>query len=149
MSELDQKKKVLIELLAADGDSDSSKSIEGSLKVMKSLFLAQRNSGVEVFDFVPYRLGPCSFAVYDEMEELEERNLVKVEEDSHGDEIFELTEDGEEVASQIQGEIDDDLLNQIQEKKELVSGMSFEDLISYVYDKYPRMAKNSEVGYIN
>lgn len=146
---MDRKKKLLLALLSAEGEEDVNEPIEGSLRVMKQVFLAQKDAGVEVFNFVPYKLGPCSFSIYNEMEALEDSNLVNVEEDSEsGDDVYSLTDEGVEVAEEKIGDLDPKLVQAIREKKRMVNGMDFDELISYVYEEYPNSAEKSEVKWV-
>lgn len=145
---MNRKKKLLLALMNSEGNVSEAQPIDGSIRLMKEVFLAQREANVEIFNFVPYKLGPCSFAVYDEVEELEEMGLVSVEEDQREDDVYKLTPEGKQKAESAEEELERDLVTALRNNKKMLEKMNFGNIISYVYDKYPDMAKNSEVKWM-
>ena len=99
---LKNKADLLISLLYA-GDSSSNQSIEGITRLEKILFLLSVEEGLladisdkDKFNFIPFKMGPWSHEVYDELDFLDSLDLIKKsksgkiqEEDIiHNDELF-------------------------------------------------------------
>jgi len=135
-------------LLAADG----AEPIEGRTRLQKFIFLAQqelKNDGYELeaeYDFVPYDYGPFAKEIYDDVEELKRRDLVKEESKELDDGVikydFVLTKKGEEFVEGL-----DEGQNEIREKlgevKNRHSSTELQELIDQVYSEYPGYAENS------
>ena len=77
------KQQLLLLLLGLDGPSVSAKGIGGITRLQKLLFLLWKEAGIEevehAFEFKPYKAGPYSRKLYDELELLENLGLVKSE----------------------------------------------------------------------
>ena len=77
------KQQLLLLLLGLDGPSVSTKGIGGITRLQKLLFLLWKEAGIlEVesgFEFRPYKVGPYSRKLYDELELLENLGLIQSE----------------------------------------------------------------------
>jgi uncharacterized protein YwgA len=77
------KQQLLLLLLALDGPSVSAKGIGGITRLQKLLFLLWKEAGVQEvedgFEFQPYKAGPYSRKLYDELELLENLGLIQSE----------------------------------------------------------------------
>lgn len=77
------KQQLLLLLLGLDGPSVSAKGIGGITRLQKLLFLLWKEEGVQEvengFEFKPYKAGPYSRKLYDELELLENLGLIKSE----------------------------------------------------------------------
>lgn len=156
-------------LLAAPGQGKSATGrIDGVTRLEKLLYLADRESALpsqveEPLQFVPYNFGPFSKAVYEAVDLLEEMTppLVREVRMADGETIdneteaglgtgrteyverrFLLTEDGQLVAALLAGKHPEvmDLLTRI---KRRYGVMTLNQLVSYVYNKYPEDTVNS------
>lgn len=81
------KQQLLLMLLGVDGATVSSKGIGGITRLQKLLFLLWKEAGIQEvengFEFKPYKAGPYSRKLYDELELLE--NLGYVQGESQGE----------------------------------------------------------------
>jgi uncharacterized protein (DUF488 family) len=110
------------------------------IELMKWCFLLRHESecggGSTFYDFVPYKLGPFSFALYQEIEKLQSTNYVI----SDGDQNWRLNP---EVASAAVG-----LGSEVERQARLVVGafgrFSTDELLDYVYRRHPAFTVNSE-----
>lgn len=77
------KQHLLLLLLGVDGPSASKKGIGGITRLQKLLFLLWKEAGVKQVDdgfkFTPYKAGPYSRKLYDELEMLENLGFVRSE----------------------------------------------------------------------
>ena len=77
------KQRLLLLLLGLDGPSISKKGIGGITRLQKLLFLLWKEAGIEEvergFEFKPYKAGPFSRKLYDELELLENLGLIQSE----------------------------------------------------------------------
>lgn len=75
------KQQLLMLLLGLEGDGVSEKGIGGITRLQKLLFLLWKEAGIEEvdgkFEFKPYKAGPYSRKLYDELELLENLNFVQ------------------------------------------------------------------------
>lgn len=77
------KQELLLLLLGLEGTSVSAKGIGGITRLQKLLFLLWKEAGIQEvesgFEFRPYKAGPYSRKLYDELEWLENLGLIKSE----------------------------------------------------------------------
>jgi uncharacterized protein (DUF488 family) len=111
------------------------------VELMKWCFLLRHEThaagGPSFYDFVPYRLGPFSFSLYQEMGRLEELSYVHSEGEQSWRLNSELSEPASEVGAALRAEV-----------RGLVSrfkGYNISELIDYVYIRYPEFTVNSEL----
>ena len=94
-------------LLGLDSDGLSSKGITGITRLQKLLFLLWKEAGIEsvdtAFDFKPYKAGPYSRKLYDELEFLENIGLIQSEIEGQASEV-EAVELEEVSFEQLMGE---------------------------------------------
>jgi len=118
---------------------------------MKGLFLLRMEAQGELndfYEFEPYLYGPCSFEVY--------RDLSSLSANGQVDEFpafpsrwnyYRLTSAGHERARKILDSLPPPLVEKITSLKQLVTGMSFLDLLRYVYERYPDYATRSIITF--
>ncbi|WP_423997950.1 hypothetical protein [Halorubrum trapanicum] len=127
----------------------------GRTRIMKAIFIVHRKMQEEFnqdigFDFESYKYGPFDKDVYEALEELQEKSLVRTtsaEEHPVGrdEPEYTLTQNGRKLARDLFENLDS-------QKQELLKWVRYKQadrplgsLLSYVYRKYPDMADNSEI----
>jgi uncharacterized protein YwgA len=82
MEQISRKDLILL-LLGIGGEDETSEGINGITRLQKFLFLLEREEGIKPdidgFDFIPYKAGPYSGKVYDDLEFLENLGLITSE----------------------------------------------------------------------
>jgi hypothetical protein len=77
------RKDVILLLLGIGGEGEASEGINGITRLQKFLFLLEREEGIKPdidgFEFIPYKAGPYSRKVYDDLEFLENLGLITSE----------------------------------------------------------------------
>ena len=137
-----------LSLLAAIDDNP----IEGRTRLQKLLFLIQKraeregdNSLEQKYDFVPYDYGPFAKEIYDDINKLAHRGLVEETAKELDDGVvkynYKITEKGEAIAAE-RGLLDD-LPQEIEAVINEFEDKELEEIIDYVYSKYPEYAENS------
>ncbi len=177
------KRNILLLMLGTGKDSDIANGINGITRLQKLLFLLENEDYIkkieEGYQFVAYKAGPYSPAIYDDLEFLENLGLIRAEtsgvatEEEEADMDFtfeELMDDGELTDGEIKTsdlydekrfritEVGAAKVNTILAKEEcalVVDGIrkikskfghySLDDLLYYVYTKYPDMTTESEI----
>jgi uncharacterized protein YwgA len=132
----------------------AQKSVEGRTRLVKGLFLIEQMFDEKIesftgtgFEFYPYKYGPFDESVYDTLEQLIRRGLVKEESTSkYNGDMISLTDDGEIAARTLFEELTDEeqkLLTWIKGKH---VQQPVAQLLSFVYNRYPSFAENSEAS---
>jgi hypothetical protein len=151
LSDLSEREKWVLRLLYAPVEG-GSKSIEGTTRIVKGIFLIDRMFQEKLdgftgtgFEFRPYKYGHFDQSIYEAIDRLRAEELVEKRANGKykGDE-FRLTMEGEQIARQAYNELDDD-------EKELLSWIKGKhvnqpvaQLLSFVYNRYPDMAEESQ-----
>jgi len=100
--------------------------------------------GGPFFDFQPYDYGPFDSAVYHELEELEGDGVVEViEQNRFGRRAYRLTDQGLEEGQAALSKLDPPIQEYIRKVAKWVRALSFSQLVSAIYNKYPEMKENS------
>lgn len=128
--------------------SDRSERLEmDPIRIMKGLFLGCQEGPIlpnECYEFEPYSYGPCSFQIYDDLDDLVRNDLVyKRIQQGQTWPLYSSTEFGDEQASELVKSLPSDSIKSLAKLKKLVIEMPFMDLLNYVYSRYPAMAQNS------
>ena len=138
----------IMALLFAPGQTGKIREpIEGRLKIMKELFVIERElKPSNFYSFNPYLYGAYSREVFKDLSELLRNNLIKVtNEYKEGYGTYTLTEKGEEMIAEKYRLLSEDVRKKIEEIKKELNNLSFLELLTKVYGKYPEFAKNSMV----
>lgn len=131
-----------------------SGSIEGSTRFQKLVFLAQQETDMDdLFEYEGDRFGPFSVELAKTLNSLENRDLVEkgTETNRSGDEMhrYRITDRGRLVMNRILTDDDypdiSNLMNQIETIKREYDSMSLDELLRYVYRKYPQYTTESEL----
>lgn len=184
MSGIKNKTELVLALLYAN---DSVGAVPGSpvvgiTRLEKLIFLAKIEEALlkdaadeQDFHFVPFRMGPWTQEVYDEIDFLEslglldkeERGKVSVEDEAHNDELFsdllldkyqsstisrneatdafQLTAEGRKKASEIWSRLSNDEKQKLIGLKRKFNNMNLRQFLRYVYKKYPEYTEASEI----
>jgi len=114
---------------------------------MKSAFLLQQEAGLNLgYDFIPYKYGPFSKEVYEDIEELEKNLLVervKPKKDLEMTEIR-LIEEFKDWTEKIIDSLPEDIKEIVKAYIEKYGKMELNELLDYVYAKYPEYAVKSK-----
>jgi type I restriction enzyme S subunit len=117
--------------------------------VMKNMFLLQEEQKVPLgYSFVPYKYGPFSKEVYEDMEALEGEMLVVRPKRGKNVERQEtaIDEEAREDVKQILEAVPQDKRQGLDELMQRYGSMGFEQLLDYVYTKYPGYAVEAKRG---
>jgi uncharacterized protein len=165
---------VLLELLAAPISGVAPAPIVGTTRLQKLLFLAEQEASVKVtegedFDFTPYKFGPVSKEIYDDLTKLENLDFIssrpvaepsEAERDEFGlsfDDLigeeetadtleerqYRITEKGKEWLAK--RNLPKAEVQGIRRVKGRYGSLSLSDLLHYVYSKYPKYTSASEI----
>lgn len=120
--------------------------IRGKTKLQKLVFLLDKELNIikdQGYNFVPYKYGPFSKELIEDVEMLILTGLVKTEEEVkefNGEEVtimvYKLTDRGKSIARQIYNELTDEEKRRINKLKEF-NTRSARSLTAYVHRKYP------------
>lgn len=127
--------------------------IEGTLKLQKLMFLLEKELiekgkrlTSDFYYYVPYRLGPMSIDVYDEIETLTQYKLVDTRRIGEKT-VYKLTDKGERLVRNVLKDnvLVAKILKEIEALKKKFNAMSDKELLRYVYSRYPMYAIRSEI----
>lgn len=136
-----------LSLLAAMGED----SIEGRTRLQKLLFLIQKRvesdeveSLEQSYDFIAYDYGPFSKEIYEDIDQLAHRGLVREEKQRLDDGVIEynykLTEKGKAFVAERGLE---DVPDEFEAVIEQFGDENLNNIIDYVYSEYPDYTENS------
>ncbi len=129
---------ILILLLQGGGKQRYNAPIVGRTRLIKLLFLLKQAFGLRKmeYEFTPYWYGPFSPEILGDLEDLRDSGAIQAL-DSHGGETISLTPEGVRRAQDLEHASPSDDLRRIGECKERFNAMPFEELIAYVYERWP------------
>ena len=114
---------------------------------MKSAFLLQHEAGLNLgYDFRPYKYGPFSKEVYEDLEKLEKNLLVERVKPKKDMEMIEirLTEEFKDWIEKIINSLPENVKDTVKAYAEKYGKMDLNELLDYVYAKYPGYAVKSK-----
>lgn len=136
-------------------------TIVGVTKVQKLLFLIENETAFFeaykdsiAFNFAPYRMGPFSEHVYEELEfmlslsaiESESINTSNRTNDSNlGQKRYTITPKGEKIATQLSELLEPEYNMEIADLVADYNELPLHELLEYVYQEYPGYAAESEI----
>lgn len=120
------------------------------VRIMKGMFLIARETPPDWlpsearYQFMPYNYGPYSSAIYADLDELERLGYVRPERalGQHWKHYW-LTPRGREMAVASAATLGRDVVRYINSVRGFVTRLSFRDLLTAVYRRYPDYAVNS------
>lgn len=117
------------------------------IRIQKGLFLFAmegRTPPEELYEFVPYNYGACSFQIYGDLDRLVKEGLVDRRQDITDPwPRYRLTVEGKARAEELVRTADQRKLRQLKELKEWLSQRGFLALLKEIYRKYPYYAQRS------
>lgn len=139
-----------------------AEKIRGVTKVQKLLFLIEQETGffqdhedTIAFNFAPYKMGPFSEHVYEELQFLLQLDAIEAEDlqQSHApilaselsNKEFSITQKGEKIASQLVELLEPEHRHEVQMTITEYNQKSLTELLRYVYTEYPEFAAESEI----
>ncbi len=116
--------------------------------VQKLFFLIDKRvstPGIPYFDFQPYDYGPYDIDVYHELDRLQGIRLVRkiVTGDGWGRRTYSLTHEGQQRGGELFSSLPEGIRKKIKTLVEFVLSLSFTQLVSAIYKRYPEMKENS------
>jgi len=135
------RQEIVLAALSANGGIASYEPVH----VQKLLFLIDREISADVdgphFNFQPYDYGPFDSAVYQELERLERAGLVRIAEGYYRS--YGLTDEGRRVGNELFNILPERARTYITDVAQWVRSVSFSQLISAIYKRYPEMKSAS------
>lgn len=136
--------------------------IAGVTKLQKLLFLIEQETEFfqayeqdVAFKFAPYKMGPFSEHVYEELEFL--LSLDAIESEPMDDPTTDLTDSdlsekrfsiirkGEKIASELEDQLEPEYQDELRALVRKYNSLPLEELLEYVYTEYPDYAAKSEI----
>jgi len=168
------KEDILLLLLSAMSGSGTKEKVSGITRLEKMMFLLQNETAfsgraVDKFTFKPWKFGPFSQEIYEDLDLLSSLDLVNVEEremanyvdytgwdhliDVEPDEplvekVFSLTARGRRVAQKLREAISDRDWSEIVQLAKRFEGVPLTRLIQYVYQRYPETTEKSVLEHL-
>lgn len=134
----------LLSLLYASGPKGNQVEPLDTIRIMKGLFITKQESGKPLenfYNFEPYLYGPCSFEVYDDIQNLLGSGLV--EENRPCYRSYRLTQRGIVHAAGIWGGLPSGMGDLLTKTKNLILSQTFSEMLNYVYSRWPDYAERS------
>jgi hypothetical protein len=126
--------------------SSCPEAIYNPVQVQKLFFLIDRKIselvGGPYFNFTPYHYGPFDKQVYSDLEALSTEGLLAIEESSSY-RTYTTTKRGQTNGVDLLKDFPDKARGYIKELSDYVRGVSFNELVSSIYQAYPEMRANS------
>lgn len=141
---MDNKDWLLMLVATPEGKGDEITKID-PIRIMKGMFYFIKNSlRSDIYEFEPYLLGPVSFAIYHDLDELIEEGYVAAE-DVPGEtwKRYYATPSGLSRSRDLEKGADSSLVKSLREHKQRVCSLGFFELLKTVYKDYPEFATQS------
>jgi uncharacterized protein YwgA len=124
------------------------KKIVADTRVMKLMFLLQKEFDLSSYDFVPHFFGPYSRELSNDIAELVSKSILfedilKNDKNDRETKVYSLTTIGEAAAKKISARMSNQERKKISLLIEKYSKLTLQQLLSYVYRQYPDFSKNS------
>jgi uncharacterized protein YwgA len=129
--------------------SQDQEEIQGRTRFQKMVFLLQQEFGdTEFYDFEAYDYGPFSKGLYDDLDDLIDRDLVKeTREEFDENKVYyeyKLTDAGRELIERISDqEGAQDVMALSERLKQEINSEDLSVVLDRVYSEYPEYAENS------
>ncbi len=112
--------------------------------MIKELFLLKMTYGVRdmEYSFIPYWYGPFCPEIYADLQALQGSGEV-ASATSPGGEVLSLTPEGVRRAQALEPSVARETLRRVRDCKEKYNSMPFEELVAYVYERWPKFTARS------
>lgn len=127
-------------------------SVEGATRFQKLIFLSQQETGVpEKYSYHADKYGPFSIQLHTDLQELENHELIEQYEYTNkvgnSKYIYTITTDGISLVQDVLKSSYDisKIFDEIQRIKQNYNNKPLQELLRYVYQKYPTYATKSEL----
>ncbi|MBP2143896.1 putative HTH domain antitoxin [Methanococcus voltae] len=128
----------------------NNQKIKSRLKLQKLLFLTSKVVGdrmIELFDIIPYNYGPFSCVLPEIIDNLISLNLIDMTNLNKKNELlsYKLSKKGHCIYNILSSKetLEDNLISNINSLKEFLNDLSDNEIMVYVYNKYPEYAEKS------
>lgn len=141
----------ILRLLYAPGEGYPQGEISGRTRLMKGAFLTSEKLKEEFsqetdFSFKADKYGPFDKYVFKATEELESQGYIEIDDrGKYQEDVYRLTEDGKAVAEGLFEDLDSDERQLLEWIKGRHLSKPLSRLLSFVYNRYPKMAEKSEL----
>jgi len=136
------REQILLVALGSDTSSNFS-----PVQIQKTIFLFQKIVPSTLinqpFEFVPYHYGPFDSDIYRELDVLASKGFVLIENSSAGLRKYTLTSIGLSMASELLGNLGEELSSSLRNLSANIKKLSFTELVNLIYKIYPDMKENS------
>ncbi|WP_458190340.1 DUF4065 domain-containing protein [Haladaptatus sp. NG-WS-4] len=139
-----------------------AETVAGVTKFQKLLFLIEQETEFfeayedsVAFEFAPYKMGPFSEHVYEELEFLLSLEAIESEsldattpeliDSDFTEKRFSITAKGRKIAAELETQLEAEYRTELQTLVEKYNALSLPELIEYVYTEYPSYAAESEI----
>lgn len=137
-----ERDEIILTALAAGGENATFTPVQ----VQKLFFLLDREAAHLVdgphFNFTPYDYGPFDRSVYDGLDTLAQRNLVRVQNTGRY-RVYSLSQAGFQRGVTTLSKLPEAARNYFVNVAQWVRQLSFEQLVASIYNRYPEMKANS------
>jgi len=144
---------MLLLLLYAKDEHNKMSPIKGKTRLQKELFLAQkklREMGIiTYYSFLPYKLGPYSVELYDDVEWMSHEGVLSVKKINLGEKgiyaEFSITRKGmADIEDKMKEEIIRHAYGAIEEIKQNYNNMNITELVEYTHQVFPDYVQKFE-----
>jgi predicted transcriptional regulator len=133
---LPARKLILLTLSIPDNEGKTATDIVHINKILKYYSQLSESSDIK---FSNFNLGAVSFEVEENVEILQEYGFIKqIQKDK-----YKLTSKGEEVVKELSNNTDITMLEKLNYSKKLLNDLSFDELLYFMYMKFPDTQENS------
>lgn len=139
-----------------------AEAVEGVTKLQKLLFLIEQETEFFqayeddiAFNFAPYKMGPFSEHVYEELEFLLSLDAIESEplagadpdptESDLAEQRFVITPKGEKIAAELESQLEPEYRHELSDIVITYNSLPLQELLKYVYTEYPKYAAESEI----
>ncbi len=133
---MDASQRIIIYCLGASGKPVGSDVDLQKILFLSSIALPELFDGV--FTFQQYRKGPYSERIDEDVAVISNSGYVSCPD-------LRLSDEGEEIYKEIEKRVKEPLKSTILDNKEFVSGLTEEELLTFIYVIFPKYIVNSEV----
>mgnify|MGYP006267999419 CR=1 FL=1 len=129
--------------------SQDQEEIQGRTRFQKMVFLLQQEfEKTEFYDFEAYDYGPFSKGLYDDLDDLIDRDLVQeMREEFDKDKVYyeyKLTDAGRELIERLSDQEEtQDIMALSEQLKQEINSEDLSVVLDRVYSEYPEYAENS------